>query len=354
MKNKKRYINKRKGKMQRDYIVIIFMILIGLFFIVFGLEEEYNIKPIYSYTAQKNSYYEVLLKPNNFYEKSLLPSGSYYASKSIDFYKIMFKYDFVGNQKTDLIYDYNITASLVGKVRTDDNEEKEIWTRDFNLFEKNNNQVYDNKFSINEEVSVDYEYYNNLARSYEDTYGISIDSVLKVRLNIYNKTNILNSNSNQEKNEDFIELDIPLTNTITQVKENYEKNILKNIFSKDEKNINYRIIYYIIGGLFIFGSIQIMILKIKNNHKTPEEKYIRNMKHILKNYGDLIVTVTNKPNYKNLEIMNIEFLNDLINVAEQNQSNIILYESNESEESNLYVFAGGYVYIYIVTSNELK
>ena len=94
-----------------------------------------------------------------------------------------------------------------------------------------------------------------------------------------------------------------------------------------------------------------IILKHKS---TPEEIYNHNIKRILKYYRDLIVTVSNEPNLSNLEIMNITVLDDLIDVAEQNQSNIIHYEVIKNELSNLYVIVGNYVYIYVVTASNIR
>ena len=82
--------------------------------------------------------------------------------------------------------------------------------------------------------------------------------------------------------------------------------------------------------------------------------YNYNINHILKYYRDLIVTVINKPDFTDLKVMKLLVLEDLIDVAEQNQTNIIHYKEPKKEESNLYVIIDNYVYIYIVTSKQLK
>ena len=52
--------------------------------------------------------------------------------------------------------------------------------------------------------------------------------------------------------------------------------------------------------------------------------------------------------------MDITSIDDLIDVAEQNNSNIIRYEVVENEKSELYVIINEYVYVYIVTGDKLK
>ena len=93
---------------------------------------------------------------------------------------------------------------------------------------------------------------------------------------------------------------------------------------------------------------------IKQNNKTPEQKYRHNINKILRYYRELIVTVTNEPNLEGLKIMEINSLDDLIDLAEQNNSSIIHYEAAKNEKSNLYVIINNYVYVYIVTFEELK
>ena len=80
----------------------------------------------------------------------------------------------------------------------------------------------------------------------------------------------------------------------------------------------------------------------------------QNIRNIIKYYRNLIVTVTNEPNINSMHIMNIAKLEDLIDVAEQNNKNIILYEVQENRQSNLYVIVDNYAYIYVVTENNLK
>ncbi len=334
----------------------IFLIFIGIFLINNGLILRENMVPIYSYTAKKANYYEVILNPNTFYESEILPPNKYYASKSINRFAINFRYNFKGNKKENIEYNYNISAKLIGTVKNEENQEKEIWARKFMLSENsNNNQINNNEFAIDEQINIDYEYYNNLVRAYEDTYGIVINAELQVRLDVNYYINLSNLGVNNERVEDYIELDIPITNTVTEVKENYQDNTNKEIFIKNNNITLNEVIYYIIGALFIIGGITVIIVQIRqNSDKTAEEMYEENIRNIIKYYRDLIVTVTNEPNINNMQIMHIDKLEDLIDLAEQNSKNIILYEIQENKKSNLYVIIDNYAYIYVVTENNLK
>ncbi len=334
-------------KRKRYYIIITSMIIVGIIFIEFGLNFEKNKTPIYSYTAQKSDHYEVLLKPNVFYETETLPSGGYYTSNSIKSYNINFLYDFKGDRTSDIEYHYNIVANLIGTAKEINNDEKEVWNRKFILYDgKNNKQKDITDISLNEPINIDYEYYNNLARSYEKTYSITIESILKIRFNIFYSIYDSKTHVKNEEAEDFIEVDIPINDTVSEVIENYQNITSKEIIPQEDTNVLYKVIFYVIGAIFIITSIVMLIKEIYKNKKIPEVIYNHELSHILKYYSHLIVTVIKEPDISNLKIMNVCALDDLIDVAEQTQSNIIHFEVSTNEESKFYVIVNEYVYIY--------
>lgn len=360
MKRKKYRFRSRSSENKRikciTILLVITLIIFSFIFLILGINAKNNIMPDYRYTVKKSSPYEVLLLPNDFYAENILPSNRYYASKSIDSFSINFKYDLKGNNQTNIEYTYGITADLVGTVDNGDGQKKEVWVRNYVLQENvTNSSVNTDGFLVNKNINIDYENYNSLARSYEKTYGITIETNLKVRFNISYLIDLSSLNISKEKIEDNIELNIPITKTITNVNEDYQNEIVKDIYSDNEQLNIKEIIFYVLSGLFLLGAISIVIIRIIiTNKSTPEEIYKHNIKRILKYHRDLIVTVSNEPNLNNLEVMNISALDDLIDVAEQNQSNIIHYEVVKNERSNLYVIVGNFVYIYVVTADTIR
>ena len=360
MRNKRKYrsITKRSyvAKNIKQYVVIfscIIIFIIGVFFIKLDVDERKNVEPKYSYAGEKSSSYEVLLKPNDFYESQSLTENLYYASKSIDNFVINFKYDFKGSKETNLDYSYNVTAELIGYANDKSGQSRKVWSRIFDIIEnKDIQQNYIKDFLVSQDVNINYETYNNLARLYEDKYGITIDAVLKVRLNIF-----LNFYDLEEKEaEDYIELDIPINSTVTNVEENYENQSINNIGLQNKELNSKEILYCIIGIIFILGATVITIITIikSKREQSLEDMYEKNINKVLKYYRDLIVTVDNKPNLSDLVILKVMILDDLIDVAEQNKAIIIRYEELEKDKSYLYVIVDKYAYFYEVTANELQ
>ena len=320
-------------------VIAICLLILTILFLVLGVMTKNTKTPLYKYIANKKGDYQVLLKENNFYENTTLPSGKYYASKSIDKYMLNFEYDFQSDKIKSIKYRYNIKAQIEGTVSNNTEQEKEIWTKDYILIEDKENTITEKDFNVKENVDINYDTYNNLAREYENNYDISITAKLKVRFNIF--YDIEYENKETEKVEDYIELDIALTNSVSNVENNYEKVTQREIYSTNKEYI-----YYVISG--ISAIIAVALIVIYKNKRTPEEIYKSKIKYILKSYSELIVTVVNEPNVENYTVMEIKTLEDIIDLAEQNNINIIHYETIKDKQNRFYVFVDRFVYMYQV------
>ena len=318
--------------------VLIIITILGLILITIGFKTTSK-KSIYSYQTTKDSPYQVILKPNDLYPDLTLPSGHYYLSSSIKSLKINFKYHFKSLEPSNIKYTYNISSKLIGSMKDDNLELKNIWFKNFTLVPNISKKNIKNSFDLEKQISIDLDFYNNLVALYEKTYNVSISANLKVFLNISYEINSKNLKNKIIK--DQIELVIPLTDNITEVKENYTK---KNNQTIEKKNNNIFNFYNGIGLLLVIYPIILGVIKITKNDMST-----LNIKNILKKYNDLIVTVTNKPNISNLKIMFLKNFDDLVIVANQNQTNIINYKVS-NKQNNLYVIVQNYIYIYKITT----
>ena len=288
----------------------------------------------------------IMLKPNDLYENESISTTQYYASKAVDSFLLDFQYDFKGDRKVDIEYQYNVSAELVGTVLTEKLDEV-VWDRNFILMDsKSDKKVATDEFAIMDEVSIDYDTYFDLVRLYEKTYDIAIDAILKVRFNIVYDINLSEVGIGTKRVEDYIELDIPVIDTVTQVKENFESNISENVVPEIENLPIKRNICYVFAGVFFFVGVIIIFIKLRKNKISLKKTYERKVNHILKEYRDIIVTVVDRPDFGSLKIMEVAILEDLIDVAEQSKGNIIHYEDLESKENLLCVIVGDYVFLY--------
>lgn len=358
--------NKGKNEVNNTsrYIVIfslLIVLLVGIALVKKGMTKDPSeaIKPVYSYKVNKDSDYVVTLKDNQYYQNKQLPAGTQYVSEAVSEYGIDLKYYFDGNQDAKIQYTYTITAELVGIAdKTTNNIEassnKSVWTRNYTLQGAKTNSIDGKDFNLNEHVIINYPSYDQLVRSFEQAYGINLNAILKVKLNVNYNMELPNGEVKQVK--DNVEVDIQLAETTTELTENYikeeNKNFLPNI--KEELKTDFSFGYIAIGSTLIVISSVAAALLYATKQRSAEQLYKKNMNSILKEYSDLIVTVTNKPDLRGLKTMQLAILADLVDVAEQKQSNIVLYEKVKNEQCDLYVISDSYVYTYTVTYEELK
>ncbi len=347
-------VKKRKVKISGVLLLLgIFVAIIGIVYIVVAIPKNINAtKTLYNYQIKKNSSNITNLREDSiYYYDNLIGESGSYPSLSINNMNLNFTYFLTGNELTNSNYTYNITAEIVGYY-TESSGSEQVWQKKFTLTEEKTNTLENQKsFAINENTVIDYNYYNNLVKQFKEVFNIQIQAKLRVRLNVSYTINDPENKFTDITKNDSVEVEIPLTDTITTVKKNYqplmEDTITETIINQPD---------YIILSIGVFFIILAIILFIIANNKkvvTKHSLYKKNMEKVMKDYGDLIVTVKNRPSIKNLRLMALTNIDDLVDVAEQNKCNIINYEIPRKYESFLLVIVEGYVYVYVVTEEEI-
>lgn len=353
---------KKTNKFSITYVIIflaILVILVGFSFLRKGFYHapSENNMSVYSYKADKSANYTVSLKENDFYTTDTLPSKMSYPASALNLINVNFKYDFSSSDLADINYTYDIKADIVGTVKDDDDKNSEIWNRSFIVQSERTNTVNQkNNFLINDDVVIDYNYFNNLATLYEQSYGFNVEVILKVRLQIKYHIDLADKNIDDEEVSDYIELTMPLATNVTRVNENYTEATKDSLMPhvEEKKNSPINKVFIIFGTGLIALGILVIALNINSRKYTKKDLYRKNINSILKDYSDLVVSVVNKPNISGLKTMRLSNIDDLVDVAEQRNDNIVLYERIKDKESDLYVICNNYVYIYTVTYAELR
>lgn len=346
-------------KSKKNTNLIVFLIFIGIVLLLLSIyfvkralnkKDDILITEYYEYNTSKSSDYYVMLQENMFYESAIMEQGKQYPSKLIAKIPFELKYNFVGSKDAKIYYTYNITAEIVGNIKNGTNANQEVWTREYVLLpDQPITTITAQTFNISEIVDINYNDYYNLVAAYEQSQSLSLDATLKLKLNV--KYNIdIPETTKQENVEDSVEALIPLNNTVTQIdtsKNDTNPKVFQEKILPDNKVILKDII--IAGVLFITGLV-IIIRCVHSEEKNEQVLYQRNIDKILKGYGDLIVTVTNKPDLRGLKTLKLAIIDDVIDLAEQNKCNIIHYETSKNRESILYIIVEKYVYIYEITA----
>ena len=281
--------------------IIVLLILIVLIEVIYFSR---NFLKSNIYEIKNKTYYEVTLKPNTYFLNDKLESNNYYIASSIKTIDIYFNYYIKNKIKDNYFYDITATLKSYG-----DNGTKLIWTKDFILKEINN--INQKEISIKENYNLDYQYYVNYVKTFQEYYNIKTETYLYVSLNINDQTN------------PCILLTIPTNENIIEITME-DNTTLKN-------NTNNIILNKIIVFDFIVIVITLVICKI-----------LFNKNNILKEYNDIIITIQNEPNMNSNNTIYLTNLKDLITMAITNNINIFNYQNS------YYIMIDNNYYVYIL------
>lgn len=338
--------NNVKNKNKGLNIIIVLSLIIGCILIYLGSIKKNDIPVYYSYNVRRSNTSRITLKQNLFYEDKDLIYNKEYPSELIDLVNLNFTYVYEGSKPTNINYSYDLTASIIGNYRNNDNLDSTVWQKDY-VLKKGVNKLLTNSrvFTISEDANINYKAYNDLVNLYKHDFKFAVDTYLSVKLNVEYSINGLKENSKGINNIDAVEVRIPLNDTVTKVITNYDKQDSKNYSVKGDYN-SINKYYIIIGIIFLAIAVTIYIGKIKSSEHSSTDLYRSMINKILKEYEDIIVTVSNKPDIKDLKIMYVTNMDDLVDVSQLHSSTIIHYEAVKGSETWFMVLSDEYVYIY--------
>ena len=161
-------------------LFIFITIYLFLYILLINGFTFYNSKSV-NVNENGNVSYSVLLKENDFYENTELEQGMIYVSNLIDSVNANFNYSFISDSYLDSNFNYSIKANLL----ISDNSGSSYFKKEYVLLENKTGTLDRNgKFKINENLDINYKYYNDLASYFKSSYGINAESKLIVYLDV--------------------------------------------------------------------------------------------------------------------------------------------------------------------------
>ncbi len=265
-------------------LISLMLILIGIILLLFTFFKKPSNKTI---NIEDNTHYKVILKDNPYYSNLEIKEDNYYIEEAIK--KIIINYNLsIENEKNT--YYFQIKAFLNSQYEGNLVWEKEIPLKEKTPFSKN----------IKDEIVLDYNYYLNYAKDFANNYHLSLDTTLTLKLEILNNNKIIN----------YLNINIPLNSPVIYITQ--ENNFQEDNYHYNKTNLSLALLF-ISSGIFI----------LLYNKNFP----FNNFKRLTKEYKDLIIKISNKPNLNNLKIIKIKTLEDLINIALSYNINILNYEN---------------------------
>lgn len=310
-------------------IIIILMFSFGLIFIIKEfVSKPINKETIYSYSIDRNMDYSVELFDNNFIEDKFLGMNKTYMSDLVKNIKTNYHYKLMGSNNADLNYKYSIKATINGTYKLNNEyTDSKVWTKSYTLVESDNIKVTDNHIIIDDTVNIDFHHYDNEVSEFRKQLKLPINASLNVVLDLRVSGKVENSDFSDSS---MFVIDIPLNqqafNITSSITPNVENPDSHNLYKVTEDNdINYR--NCIIGGFFLVLSTLLFISSFKKIF-VFKKKYYYDVKKdkILKEYGDIIVEVSEPIRDDEFNIIKVKSFNEMIDLEEELRIPIMFYD----------------------------
>ena len=348
-------INKRnRSKTIKQLIIYLFIFVVFLTAGTILLQKSifFETDKIVKFNEKSNLDYKVYLLENDFYEQEYLGKDMLYVASIIDKVLIDFDYTFTSEDKENVDFDYKIIATL--SIDNSSNA-KSYFKKDYVLLDsKKINMKNANSQNIKETINIDYQYYNTLANSFKNQYGVDTNSKLTVYM-VINKKNTKNSNYTMD-NISVMNVVIPLSERSIDIRLDYKDiNETSNIVKKEKPTIK-DFIPLIISCTLIIISIIMMIKAIRkfNSLRKKKSQYDKYISKILKEYDRLIAESSTLLSLDEKEIITITKFSELLDIHDNLQLPIMYYEAEKHEKSYFYINHEKTVYMLEINTNNLN
>ena len=360
---KKEYLRQKKLNSRKYFSfntrfiisLLVFMVLLTTSLILIIMSISKINEQTVDYKESSKIDYNVILKDDSFYDSKYFKENNkprIYISSLIKKIDTTFDYNFGVSENSNIEFKYNVVAKLVilnadsTKVFYDDVLEL--------ITEKQIMLTNDKRVNIHETIDLDYEYYNSIANTFRQNYGLNTTSYLEVLINVSSK----NLDSNYDLDDTYSRsIKIPLAQQEVDISiaddnsSNVHKIVVKNkLLVSNRLFISIGIIALIIAVVCLIKIIN-MILKVYTPRLSRYDRYI---KKILKEYDRLIVNTTTAPNITDFRIVRINSFAELLDVHDNLNLPIRYYVITEHQKSIFYVAHHGEVYVYIVKAVDLE
>lgn len=333
------------------FIFFIIFVIEGLFLLNSFTVNEGNKDVLYSYEASPSGTYSVNLKPNNYTDSTTLGMNQMYISKLVNTISTKFNYQFTGSSSADLSYTYSVTADIIGNYQsTNEDNNKEIWKKSFVLVPNTSVRVNDQaSFTLDKTVDINFEQYNLIVQNFYKEISVPMDAYLLVKYNV-KVSGTPSSNVGSIDEESSFELKIPLNEQAFQITTNSKTGNNNTISKVTEatKSIN--------AGMLIMSLISIVVTALiffgyrKKFSPEKESEYVREIKRILKEYGDIIVEINTLMDISKMSIIEVKSMTELIDLEAELRIPILYYEENN--ESWFMIIQGRQLYRYVIKEEQ--
>ncbi len=334
------------------YIVIFLLFLMSILLLYFGfIKKEYiNVK----YSEDNSINYKVYLHKNNYFNTPYLEENRTYITNLIDYLDIDFHYNLKLSEKINGDYKYSVIAKV--KANKPNGDKGYYWSKDYVLVPSKSVAINNtDNLSINENVKVDYNKYNELLGSFKKEYSLAPQGLLDIILNV-------ESTGNGEVFTEPIDIVSDMSLSVPLLEKAVEANISKNAASNNNtitminKNyLGYHRIASILGIIALFITIIITVATFRNKKKFNEENVFDvTLNKILASHDSIIANVATLPDISDMKLIEVTTFDELIDVYNEVRMPINFYNSKEGEEAIFIIVNDNMAWRFILGKDNLE
>lgn len=337
------------------YMLIPTLIMLGLTVLVLKGSMYTKEESIIGYNEVGNIDYKVFLKENNYYKEQYLGKDMQYVASIIKNIVPTFTYEMHSEEKMEYTYNYKVSADLIISDPNDNN--KVLYKRPSLLVKDTKEKVTGGSFRVDQEVSINYDEYNNYVNAFKKEYALSVNSklVLTFNIDVTGKSPALKEDF---KKSSKLVIAIPMSEQTINIgidtsDINNSGTLERNYMSQIKKPV--ALVLGIIVGLLSLALLYIVIYNFLTN-RSKTDVYKATIKSILREYDRAIVSsktadTIDESKYNVIEVPRIE---ELLDAHDSTGKPILYNEDTENDISTFIIVSDEILYKYRVVKKELE
>ena len=337
------------------YMLIPTLIMLGLTVLVLKGSMYTKEESIIGYNEVGNIDYKVFLKENNYYKEQYLGKDMQYVASIIKNIVPTFTYEMHSEEKMEYTYNYKVSADLIISDPNDNN--KVLYKRPSLLVKDTKEKVTGGSFRVDQDVSINYDEYNNYVNAFKKEYALSVNSklVLTFNIDVVGKSPLLKEDF---KKSSKLVIAIPMSEQTINIgidtsDINNSGTLERNYMSQIKKPV--ALVLGIIVGLLSLALLYIVIYNFLTN-RSKTDIYKATIKSILREYDRAIVSsktadTIDESKYNVIEVPRIE---ELLDAHDSTGKPILYNEDTENDISTFIIVSDEILYKYRVIRKELE
>ena len=309
--------------------------------------KEYN-----QYKEQAKVNYKVNLKENDFYDQNYLDENSAVVASLIQDIEVDFNY----KMKFDVPQDYTYNYKIVAKTTVNENKKSNpIYETSEELINEPSTEANNKELNILENVSIDYNEYNEKINKFVNLYGLSnTTNTLELEMYVY----VVNKYDGTQinKTSKVMNLSIPLTTKTVDV--SIGSNVVQDngkilVKENDYKNLEYVLAVGIALAVIGLGFL-IRFVKYVLDTRSAETMYEQELKQIVFNYKSYIQKSNTEIDKSGYRVIQINTFNEILGLRDTMQTPILMHTEEGELRTEFIIMNDGILYLYVLGAKEIR